>query len=128
MDLCHMLFMANGSAWDLDFVSRPPLLPDLWSINKLKPRTQKDSILVKMVDEANRAAFLEIQGRMIALTAKLKHVHTHMQNKEGEKKRTFLIMKELRAHLIIQILTNLLGERVLEHIDGGEEGPGQRPF
>ncbi|KAM0955703.1 hypothetical protein ACFX2I_023974 [Malus domestica] len=83
MGLCPTLFMANGSTRDLDFVSRPPLLPDSRPINKLKPRTQKDSILGKMVDEANRAAFLEIQGRMIELIAKLKHVQTHMQNKEG---------------------------------------------
>ncbi|KAH0993599.1 hypothetical protein GBA52_005082 [Prunus armeniaca] len=49
-----------------------------------------------MADEANRAAFFEIQGRMIELTAKLKQVQTQMRNKEGEKKRAFLTLEELR--------------------------------
>ncbi|KAM1624550.1 hypothetical protein FF1_022580 [Malus domestica] len=49
-----------------------------------------------MADEANRAAFLEIQGRMIELTAKLKQVQTQMRNKEGERKRAFLTLEELR--------------------------------
>ncbi|KAB2614486.1 prefoldin subunit 1-like [Pyrus ussuriensis x Pyrus communis] len=49
-----------------------------------------------MGDEANRAAFLEIQGRMIEHTAKLKQVQTQMRNKEGEKKRAFLTLEELR--------------------------------
>ncbi|KAM1543363.1 hypothetical protein ACFX15_012541 [Malus domestica] len=49
-----------------------------------------------MADEANRAAFMEIQGRMIELTAKLKQVQTQMRNKEGEKKRAFLTLEELR--------------------------------
>ncbi|XP_068327966.1 prefoldin subunit 1-like [Pyrus communis] len=49
-----------------------------------------------MADEANRAAFLEIQGRMIEHTAKLKQVQTQMRNKEGEKKRAFLTLEELR--------------------------------
>ncbi|BFG14344.1 hypothetical protein CerSpe_006170 [Prunus speciosa] len=49
-----------------------------------------------MADEANRAAFFEIQGRMIELTAKLKQVQTQMRSKEGEKKRAFLTLEELR--------------------------------
>ncbi|KAM1087379.1 hypothetical protein ACFX2B_012764 [Malus domestica] len=49
-----------------------------------------------MADEANRAAFMEIQGRMIEFTAKLKQVQTQMRNKEGEKKRAFLTLEELR--------------------------------
>ncbi|XP_008223932.1 PREDICTED: prefoldin subunit 1 [Prunus mume] len=49
-----------------------------------------------MADEANRAAFFEIQGRMIELTAKLKQVQTQIRNKEGEKKRAFLTLEELR--------------------------------
>ncbi|KAM1219450.1 hypothetical protein ACFX2J_046281 [Malus domestica] len=78
-----------------------------------------------MVDEANRAAFLEIQGRMIELTAKLKHVQTHMQNKEGEKKRAFLIMEELRASSDNSNTYKSIGRTfVLEQIDGGEEGWG----
>ncbi|GLT80313.1 hypothetical protein SLA2020_517590 [Shorea laevis] len=49
-----------------------------------------------MADEANRTAFLEIQGRMIELTGKLKQVQNQMRNKEGEKKRAFLTLEELR--------------------------------
>ncbi|KAK9097813.1 hypothetical protein Scep_023246 [Stephania cephalantha] len=49
-----------------------------------------------MADEANRSAFVEIQGRMIELTGKLKQVQNQMRNKEGEKKRAFLTMEELR--------------------------------
>ncbi|PRQ36947.1 prefoldin subunit 1 [Rosa rugosa] len=49
-----------------------------------------------MADEANRAAFMEIQGRMIELTAKLKQVQNQMRNKEGEKKRAFLTLEEIR--------------------------------
>ncbi|KAF7820458.1 prefoldin subunit 1-like [Senna tora] len=49
-----------------------------------------------MADESNRTAFLEIQGRMIETTAKLKQVQNQMRNKEGEKKRAFLTMEELR--------------------------------
>ncbi|GLU10481.1 hypothetical protein SLE2022_272800 [Rubroshorea leprosula] len=48
-----------------------------------------------MADEANRTAFLEIQGRMIELTGKLKQVQNQMRNKEGEKKRAFLTLEEL---------------------------------
>ncbi|XP_059454022.1 prefoldin subunit 1-like [Corylus avellana] len=49
-----------------------------------------------MADEANRAAFREIQGRMIEITGKLKQVQNQMRNKEGEKKRAFLTLEELR--------------------------------
>ncbi|GMY35183.1 prefoldin subunit 1 [Fagus crenata] len=49
-----------------------------------------------MADEANRAAFIEIQGRLIEITGKLKQVQTQMRNKEGEKKRAFLTLEELR--------------------------------
>ncbi|XP_010557639.1 PREDICTED: prefoldin subunit 1 [Tarenaya hassleriana] len=49
-----------------------------------------------MADEANRSAFMEIQGRMIELTGKLKQVQNQARNKEGEKKRAFLTLEELR--------------------------------
>ncbi|KAH7572487.1 hypothetical protein JRO89_XS04G0263500 [Xanthoceras sorbifolium] len=49
-----------------------------------------------MSDEANRSAFMEIKGRMIENTGKLKQVHNQMRNKEGEKKRAFLTLEELR--------------------------------
>ncbi|GAB2222908.1 hypothetical protein Droror1_Dr00017039 [Drosera rotundifolia] len=49
-----------------------------------------------MADEANRAAFFEIQGRMIESTAKLKQVQNQTRNKEGEKKRAYLTLEELR--------------------------------
>ncbi|KAL9259313.1 Prefoldin subunit 1-like protein [Drosera capensis] len=49
-----------------------------------------------MADEANRAAFFEIQGRMIDTTAKLKQVQNQMRNKEGEKKRAYLTLEELQ--------------------------------
>ncbi|XP_020233465.1 prefoldin subunit 1 [Cajanus cajan] len=49
-----------------------------------------------MADEANRTAFLEIQGRMIETTGKLKQVQNQMRSKEAEKKRAFLTMEELK--------------------------------
>ncbi|XP_019262434.1 PREDICTED: prefoldin subunit 1 isoform X2 [Nicotiana attenuata] len=49
-----------------------------------------------MADEANRAAFIEIQGRMIETTGKLKQVQTQMRTKETEKKRAFLTLEELK--------------------------------
>ncbi|KAK6233758.1 hypothetical protein QUC31_006164 [Theobroma cacao] len=49
-----------------------------------------------MADEVNKTAFLEIQGRMIELTGKLKQVQNQMRNKEGEKKRAYLTLEELR--------------------------------
>ncbi|XP_030464950.1 prefoldin subunit 1 [Syzygium oleosum] len=48
-----------------------------------------------MADEANRAAFMEIQGRMIETTGKLKQVQNQMRNKETEKKRAYLTLEEL---------------------------------
>ncbi|KAJ0048773.1 hypothetical protein Pint_16943 [Pistacia integerrima] len=44
----------------------------------------------------DRRAFLEIKGRMIETTGKLKQVHNQMRNKEGEKKRAYLTLEELR--------------------------------
>ncbi|KAE8651696.1 prefoldin subunit 1 isoform X3 [Cucumis sativus] len=49
-----------------------------------------------MADEVNRATFLEIQGRMIEITGKLKQLQTQIRNKEGEKKRAFLTLEELK--------------------------------
>ncbi|KAJ4830800.1 hypothetical protein Tsubulata_016937 [Turnera subulata] len=49
-----------------------------------------------MADETTRAAFLELQGRMIETTAKFKQVQNQMRSKEGEKKRAFLTLEELR--------------------------------
>ncbi|KAJ1413521.1 Prefoldin beta-like [Sesbania bispinosa] len=49
-----------------------------------------------MADDANRTAFLEIQGRMIETTGKLKQVQNQMRSKEAEKKRAFLTMEELK--------------------------------
>ncbi|VFQ77379.1 unnamed protein product [Cuscuta campestris] len=49
-----------------------------------------------MADEANKSAFMEIQGRMIDLTGRIKQVHTQIRNKEGEKKRAYLTLEELR--------------------------------
>ncbi|XP_078438496.1 PREFOLDIN 1 [Wolffia australiana] len=50
-----------------------------------------------MSDEAARTAFLEIQGRMIETTGKLKQVQSQMRAKEGEKKRAYLTLEELRV-------------------------------
>ncbi|XP_031481611.1 uncharacterized protein LOC116251462 [Nymphaea colorata] len=49
-----------------------------------------------MSDEANRAAFLELQGRMIETTGKLKQVQMQMRSKETDKKRAFLTLEELQ--------------------------------
>ncbi|KAL9361750.1 hypothetical protein Peur_007602 [Populus x canadensis] len=49
-----------------------------------------------MADEANRTAFLELQGRMIETTSKFKQVQNQIRTKEGEKKRAFLTLEELR--------------------------------
>ncbi|XP_057979055.1 prefoldin subunit 1 [Malania oleifera] len=49
-----------------------------------------------MADEANRTAFMEIQGQMVEITGKLKQVQNQMRNKEGERKRAFLTLEELR--------------------------------
>ncbi|KAJ4817844.1 Prefoldin subunit 1 [Rhynchospora pubera] len=49
-----------------------------------------------MADEANRTAFVDLQGRMIETTAKLKQVVNQMRMKEGEKKRAYLTLEELK--------------------------------
>ncbi|CAN4110049.1 unnamed protein product [Withania somnifera] len=49
-----------------------------------------------MADEANRTAFIEIQGRMIETTGKLKQVQAQIRNKETEKKRAYLTLEELK--------------------------------
>ncbi|KAL1568137.1 prefolding complex chaperone subunit [Salvia divinorum] len=49
-----------------------------------------------MADEAIRSAFMEIQGRMIETTGKLKQVQNQMRNKETEKKRAYLTLEELK--------------------------------
>ncbi|KAJ8532074.1 hypothetical protein K7X08_011997 [Anisodus acutangulus] len=49
-----------------------------------------------MADEANRSAFIEIQGRIIETTGKLKQVQTQIRNKETEKKRAYLTLEELK--------------------------------
>ncbi|XP_062219017.1 prefoldin subunit 1 [Phragmites australis] len=49
-----------------------------------------------MADEANRAAFMELQSRMIDTTGKIKQLQTQMRSKEGEKKRAYLTLEELR--------------------------------
>ncbi|KAL5540146.1 hypothetical protein UlMin_042370 [Ulmus minor] len=49
-----------------------------------------------MADENIRTAFMEIQGRMIETTGKLKQVQSQLRNKESEKKRAYLTLEELR--------------------------------
>ncbi|KAJ6808305.1 prefoldin subunit 1 [Iris pallida] len=49
-----------------------------------------------MAEEANRTAFMELQSRMIETTGKLKQVQIQMRSKEGEKKRAYLTLEELR--------------------------------
>ncbi|CAN4084651.1 unnamed protein product [Withania somnifera] len=49
-----------------------------------------------MADEANRTAFIEIQGRMIETTGKLRQVQAQIRNKEREKKRAYLTLEELK--------------------------------
>ncbi|KAL6634362.1 hypothetical protein ACP70R_027033 [Stipagrostis hirtigluma subsp. patula] len=49
-----------------------------------------------MGDEANRAAFMELQGRMFEATGKMKQLQAQMRSKEGEKKRAYLTLEELR--------------------------------
>nr|ACG32168.1 prefoldin subunit 1 [Zea mays] len=49
-----------------------------------------------MAYDANRAAFMELQSRMIDTTAKIKQLQTQMRSKEGEKKRAYLTLEELR--------------------------------
>ncbi|KAJ0984190.1 hypothetical protein J5N97_002546 [Dioscorea zingiberensis] len=49
-----------------------------------------------MAEETSRTAFVELQGRMIETTAKMKQVQNQMRGKEGEKKRAYLTLEELR--------------------------------
>ncbi|KAL5540762.1 hypothetical protein UlMin_044085 [Ulmus minor] len=49
-----------------------------------------------MADENIRTAFMEIQGRIIETTGKLKQVQSQLRNKESEKKRAYLTLEELR--------------------------------
>ncbi|CAL5196356.1 unnamed protein product [Lathyrus oleraceus] len=49
-----------------------------------------------MADESIKSAFLEIQGRMIETTRKLKQVQNQIRSKETDKKRSFLTMEELK--------------------------------
>ncbi|XP_039840657.1 prefoldin subunit 1-like [Panicum virgatum] len=49
-----------------------------------------------MADEANRTAFMELQARMFDTTGKIKQLQTQMRSKEGEKKRAYLTLEELR--------------------------------
>ncbi|KAM0933759.1 putative prefoldin beta [Dioscorea sansibarensis] len=49
-----------------------------------------------MAEETSRTAFVELQGRIIETTAKLKQVQNQMRGKEGEKKRAYLTLEELR--------------------------------
>eukprot|EP00252_Welwitschia_mirabilis_P000881 TRINITY_DN10873_c0_g2_i1.p1 TRINITY_DN10873_c0_g2~~TRINITY_DN10873_c0_g2_i1.p1 ORF type:complete len:129 (-),score=35.48 TRINITY_DN10873_c0_g2_i1:378-764(-) len=46
--------------------------------------------------EVNREAFVDLQGRMIEISSKLKQVSMQIQNKEREKKRAFLTLEELQ--------------------------------
>ncbi|GJY83124.1 hypothetical protein Tco_0496500 [Tanacetum coccineum] len=64
-----------------------------------------------MADEANKTAFVEIQGRMIETTAKLKQIQNQMRAKEAEKKRAYLTLEELR----------LLGEQPKPFLMGEQE-------
>ncbi|KAK3157924.1 hypothetical protein QOZ80_2AG0130260 [Eleusine coracana subsp. coracana] len=49
-----------------------------------------------MADEANKAAFLELQARMVDATGKIKQIQANMRGKEAEKKRAYLTLEELR--------------------------------
>ncbi|XP_047058191.1 prefoldin subunit 1-like [Lolium rigidum] len=49
-----------------------------------------------MADETNRAAFVELQARMIETTGKIKQLQIQMRTKESEKKRAYLTLEELR--------------------------------
>ncbi|KAI4964484.1 hypothetical protein ZWY2020_005673 [Hordeum vulgare] len=48
-----------------------------------------------MADEPNRAAFVELQSRMIETTSKIKQLQSQMCSKESEKKRAYLTLEEL---------------------------------
>ncbi|WCJ34669.1 PREFOLDIN 1 [Euphorbia peplus] len=49
-----------------------------------------------MADDNIRTAFVEIQGRIIQTTSQLKQVQNQIRAKEGDKKRAFLTLEELR--------------------------------
>ncbi|XP_047061244.1 prefoldin subunit 1-like [Lolium rigidum] len=49
-----------------------------------------------MADETNRAAFVELQARLIETTGKIKQLQTQIRTKESEKKRAYLTLEELR--------------------------------
>lgn len=63
---------------------------------ELVPRVLDPAPPPPMADEANRAAFMELQARMIDTTGKIKQLQTQMRSKEGEKKRAYLTLEELR--------------------------------
>nr|XP_024356797.1 prefoldin subunit 1-like [Physcomitrium patens]PNR33859.1 hypothetical protein PHYPA_023675 [Physcomitrium patens] len=48
-----------------------------------------------MAAEINKEAFVELQGRLVETTSKLKHVQAQIRSKEAEKKRAFLTLEEL---------------------------------
>ncbi|KQJ99401.1 prefoldin subunit 1 [Brachypodium distachyon] len=49
-----------------------------------------------MADEVNRAAFVELQARMIETKGKIKQLQAQTRSKESEKKRAYLTLEELR--------------------------------
>ncbi|KAJ6992767.1 prefoldin subunit 1 [Populus alba x Populus x berolinensis] len=53
-------------------------------------------LIVVLCLEQTKQAFLELQGRMIETTSKFKQVQNQIRTKEGEKKRAFLTLEELR--------------------------------
>jgi len=50
-----------------------------------------------MAAEINKEAFVELQGRLVETTSKLKQVQIQVRNKEAEKKRAFLTLEELNS-------------------------------
>ncbi|KAG0556594.1 hypothetical protein KC19_11G065800 [Ceratodon purpureus] len=48
-----------------------------------------------MAVEINKEAFVELQGRLVETTSKLKQVQVQIRSKEAEKKRSFLTLEEL---------------------------------
>ncbi|KAG6557625.1 hypothetical protein Mapa_000906 [Marchantia paleacea] len=50
-----------------------------------------------MASEINKEAFVELQGRLVETTTKLKQVQMQVRNKEVEKKRAFLTLEELNC-------------------------------
>ncbi|OAE28427.1 hypothetical protein AXG93_115s1160 [Marchantia polymorpha subsp. ruderalis] len=50
-----------------------------------------------MASEINKEAFVELQGRLVETTTKLKQVQMQVRNKEVEKKRAFLTLEELNS-------------------------------